>query len=63
MTKQEIIEKIIDIDNAIEYVKRNKALYYYNKDKVHFKQIEFHKNPHKNDTGILLPVFLLSKII
>ena len=48
MTKQEIIKKIIDIDNAIEYVKRNKALDYYNKDKVHLKQMEFHKNPHKN---------------
>ena len=48
MTKEEILYNLIQIDTQIDYLKKNKSLDGYNKDKVHLKQMQFHKCLSKN---------------
>ena len=49
MNQLEIIKRIKLIDRLIENKKNNSKLNFYNTgDKIHKKQLEFHKNTKKN---------------
>ena len=48
MTNKEIYDELDKIDTQINHILSNSALDRYNQGTVHLKQMEFHKNPHKN---------------
>ncbi len=48
LTEQEIIEKIVKIEKLLKARKNNDHLKKYNKTKIHYKQLAFHKCPKKN---------------
>ncbi len=48
MTDREIVKRVLELERLEKVERRKNRIFHYNEDKVHQKQLEFHKCPKRN---------------